>query len=81
MVRTAREVLLELKWREGLDLGRAVVQIVDRNRSEGSRVLPGSEITSLGRRYFSTAAATIPFYKILRITYAGDVLFERRSPR
>src|SRR3989304_5875979 len=45
MVRTAREVPLELKWREGLDLGRAVGQIVDRNRSEGSRVLPDSAST------------------------------------
>ncbi|HII41080.1 MAG TPA: DUF504 domain-containing protein [Thermoplasmata archaeon] len=79
MARTARETLNELKWRRGLDLSRAEIWIADRTRPGGGRVLSGAEIVSLGHRYFTTARATIPFYKILKITYGEKVLFERRG--
>lgn len=79
--RTARETLNELRWRKGLDMSRAEIWVADRTRPEGGRVLSGAEVVSLGHRYFTTARATIPFYKILRITYEGRVLFERRVDR
>ncbi len=78
MPRTAREVLNELRWRQGYDLGRAEIWIADR-RAAGGRVLSGADIVELGHRYFVTARATIPFYKILRIVYDGRILFERRT--
>lgn len=56
---------------------RATLWVADRTRPEGARVLSGSEIVDLGRRYFRTERATIPFYKILRIEFEGRVLFER----
>ena len=77
MARTAREVLNELRWRSGRDLGRAEIWVADRARAGGARVLLGAEIRDLGHRYFSTARATIPYYKILKILYDGKVLFER----
>lgn len=75
--RTAREVLNELKWRKGYDLSRAEIWVADRTRPEGGRVLSGAEIVQLGHRYFMTAWATVPFYKIVKITYEDRVLFER----
>ena len=80
MARTAREVLNELRWRKGRGLARAKIWIADRTRPEGGRVISGAEIREMGHRYFSTARATIPFYKIVKITYAGEVLFERPGP-
>jgi uncharacterized protein (UPF0248 family) len=77
VTRTAREVLNELKWRKGHDFSRAEVWVADRTRPEGSRILSGTEIVHLGHRYFTTARGTIPFYKIVRITYGGLVVFER----
>lgn len=77
--RTAREVLNELRWRPGYDLTRAEIWIADRRRPEGARVLSGADIVELGHRYFTTARATIPFYKVLRVVCDGRVLFERRS--
>jgi len=77
VARTAREVLNELRWRQGLDLSRAEIWVADRTRPEGGRVLSGAEIRELGHRYFMTARATIPFYKIVKITYEGRALFER----
>lgn len=77
MPRTARETLNELKWRAGLDLARAEIWVADRTRPEGSRVLAGGELLKLGHRYFTTAHATIPYYKIRRIVYEGRVIFDR----
>ncbi len=74
---TAREVLNELKWRKGFDLSRAEIWVADRRHPGGSRVLSGAEIREMGHRYFTTARAAIPFYKIVKITYGGKVLFER----
>ncbi len=79
-MRTARDVLNELRWRTGRDLGRATLWIADRTRPEGGRVLSGAEIVELGHRYFTTRRATIPFYKVLRIEYEGRVLFQRPVP-
>lgn len=77
-MRTAREILNRLKWERGRDLARAEIWIRDRTSPEGGRILTGGEIVSLGRRSFSTATTTIPYYKITRIVYDGTVVFERR---
>ncbi len=78
VARTARETLNELRWRPGFDFSLARIWVADRARLEGVRVLEGSDIVDLGHRYFTTARTTIPFFKILKITYGDRVLFERR---
>lgn len=77
--RTARDVLYELKWREGKDLGRAEIWYADRTRAEEYKVIKGEEITELGRGYFLSGDSMLPYYKILRIVYDGEVLFERQE--
>jgi len=80
VARSAREVLNALLWRNGFGLARAEIWVSDRTRPGAMRIVPGAEVTELGRRYFSTAHARIPYYKILRILYAAEVLFERKTP-
>ena len=75
-VRKARDVLNELKWREGRSLAKAEVWVRGRTLDD-VKAMGGGEITELGRRYFSTATATIPYYKVLRIVYDGKIVFER----
>ena len=75
-MRTARAVLNELKGRGGRDLAKAVLWVRGRT-AEDVKAIGGDEVTELGHRYFSTARATIPYYKVVRITYEGEVLFER----
>lgn len=77
--RTAREILNELKWGERGDWTRVTLWIADRTSPEGARILSGSEIVDVGRRYFRTEGATIPLYKILRIEFEGRIRFERRE--
>ena len=76
-VKTAREVLNELRWRGTDRLPQAVITYRDRTRPEGHRLIRGSEIVDLERRYFSTAAGRLPYYKVKRIEVGGDVVFER----
>jgi len=75
--RRAREVLNELKWREGNDIERAEIWYADRNAPTGHKVIHGGEVTETGRGYFSTIESMLPYYKILRIECEGKVLFER----
>ncbi len=77
MARTAREVLNELRWRQPSHLEDANIVYRDRTRPEGFRVIPGSEVVALERRYFATRVGRLPYYKIERIECAGEVLFER----
>ena len=74
---TAREILNELRWREPSRLSHAVLWYRDRTRSEGHRLIRGSEIVALERRYFTTARGRLPYYKIERIEITGAVVFER----
>ncbi len=76
-VKTARDVLNELRWRGANRLPEAVLWYRDRTRPEGHRLMRGAEIVELERRYFATAAGRLPYYKIERIEVAGEVVFER----
>jgi uncharacterized protein (UPF0248 family) len=75
--RSAREVLNELRWREPRRLEDAVLWYRDRTRPEGHRVIRGSEIVDLERRYFATKNARLPYYRIERIEGNGEILFQR----
>ncbi|HYT00352.1 MAG TPA: RNA repair domain-containing protein [Thermoplasmata archaeon] len=77
MGRTAREVLNELRWRKPGRLAEAMIWYQDRTRPEGHRVIRGSEIVDLERRYFTTAGARLPYYKVDRIECEGEILLDR----
>lgn len=77
---TARDVLNELRWRERDRLADATIWYRDRARSEGFRILLGSEIVDLERRYFTTTKGRLPYYKIERIDVGGKTVFDRSRP-
>jgi len=74
---TAREVLNELRWRGANRLPDATLWYADRARAEGFRIILGTEIVELERRYFRTTTARLPYYKIARIVCGGKTVFER----
>jgi uncharacterized protein (UPF0248 family) len=79
MVKTAREVLNELRWRGTDRLSQAVLWYRDRTRPEGHRLIRGSEIVELERRYFATASGRLPYYKIERVEVGGKIVFQRNG--
>jgi len=76
-VATAREVPNELRGRDAGRRPEAWLWYRDRTRPEGHRLIRGSEIVELERRYFRTAAGRLPYYKIERIDCGGETLFQR----
>ena len=76
-MKTVRDVLNELRWRGENRLPQTVLWYRDRTRAEGHRLIRGAEIVELERRYFTTVAGRLPYYKIEKIECGGEVVFER----
>lgn len=70
-----REVLNRLRWTEGESLADAVIWYIHRGAPGDVRRIRGDAITNLGRGFFDTDEATIPYHRIVRIDYRGRTLF------
>jgi uncharacterized protein (UPF0248 family) len=74
-----REVLNRLRWTEGESLERAVVWYVHRGAPGNVKKIAGTSIISLGRGFFDTDEATIPYHRILRIDYDRRIVFGKNE--
>ena len=72
-----REVLNRLRWTEGESLDDAVIWYVHRGAPGDNLRISGRSVRSLGRVFFETADASIPYHRVLRIDYRGETLFEK----
>ncbi len=72
-------MLTRLKWKEGESLAEAVIWYVHRGAPGDVMRITGKDITSLGKGFFDTTEATIPYHRILRIDYRGETLFLRKE--
>jgi len=72
-----REVLNRLKWTEGSSLADALIWYVHRGAPGDVMKITGDKIVDLGRVFFDTDEATIPYHRILRIDHRGVTLFEK----
>lgn len=72
-----REVLNRLKWAEGESLDDATIWYVHRGAPGDNIKIRGSSLRSLGRSFFETDEASIPYHRILRIDCRGETLFEK----
>ncbi|HWG90078.1 MAG TPA: RNA repair domain-containing protein [Candidatus Thermoplasmatota archaeon] len=82
-----REVLNELKWRDGLNLAEAEVWYVHRGAPGDTRIIRGDAVETLGPGAMEVRApaeratggrAHIPYHRVFRIDYQGKPLWERR---
>lgn len=76
---TPREVLNKLKWTEGMDLEKAEIWYVHRGAPNDTKIISGADIKDLGRGFFDTDEATIPYHRIFRIVYEDKIIFERKN--
>jgi uncharacterized protein (UPF0248 family) len=74
-----REVLNRLRWTEGESLREAVVWYVHRGAPGDVKKIAGASIISLGRGFFETDEATIPYHRVLRIDCRGTTLFKKNE--
>ena len=72
-----REVLNRLKWTEGEALDEAIIWYVHRGAPGDVMRVTGDRLKALGKGFFDTDEATIPYHRILRIDYRGKTIFLR----
>jgi hypothetical protein len=72
-----RQVLNRLRWTEGESLDDAVIWYTHRGAPGDVLKITGRDIKALGRGFFDTEEASIPYHRILRIDSKGRTLFEK----
>ena len=80
-MKTAREVLNELKWRKDRDFSKVHIYYVHRGAPNDTKELEGWAITGLDQLFFHTDEADIPYHRIFRITYDGQTVFYRENAK
>ena len=78
---SAHEVLNELKWREDRDLTIAEIWYTHRGVPNDTMIIKGSEIIELQKSFMKLAEAMIPYHRILKIVYEGDVIWTKKSQK
>lgn len=76
-----REVLNRLRWTEGERLDEATIWYVHRGAVGGVMSLSGADIVSLDRSFIQVEGAAIPYHRITRIEYRGEVVFDKEAER
>lgn len=80
-MRGPREVLNELKWRDG-SLAGVEVAYVHRGAPGDVNVVRAEDITDLGRSFFTVTEkrgpSSIPYHRVLVVARRGAPIWERR---
>ena len=75
----AREVLNEIKWRDGLKFADVLVFYRDRHRHD-LVILEGARILSWDKSFIYTDSdSVIPFHRVERIEHKNDVVLYKRT--
>ena len=70
-----RSLLNEIKWTK--DLGKAELWYVHRGAPNDTKILSGNDIVRIEKSSLDTTTATIPYHRIFKILYEGEIIFER----
>jgi len=70
-----RDILNEIKWTK--DLEKVEIWYIHRGALNNTKIISGSEITSIRRSFLETTTATIPYHRIIKIIYADKTIFDR----
>jgi uncharacterized protein (UPF0248 family) len=73
------EILNKIKWDERFDFDQLEVVYLHRGAPDDLKRIYGREIVNIGKSFLSLEGAEIPYHRIVKILYEGDVLFEREK--
>jgi uncharacterized protein (UPF0248 family) len=76
-----REILNELKWRDDRDISKAEIWYVHRGAPNDTKIISGDEIQDFEHSFMVLEEAKIPFHRIFKIVYEGNVIFDRENKR
>jgi len=74
-----REILNKLKWTVGESLDEATIWYLHRGAPGDHISITGDRVLSMDRGFFETDEAVIPYHRILKIEYRGEVIFEKEK--
>lgn len=70
-----KDILNEIKWTK--DLKKAEIWYVHRGAPNDTKIISGKDIVTIGKSFFDTANASIPYHRIFKIVYEEKIVFER----
>ncbi len=76
-MRTAKDVLNEIKWTEGKDLKECEIFYVHRGAPGDFKVMDGKDIVELGRSFIYIEEGQIPYHRVFKIKHKGDIVLSR----
>ena len=72
-----RDVLNELKWKQGYNLNLAEIWYIHRGAPKNTKIISGKDILKLEKSFMKTTTAMIPYHRIFKIIYEGKIVFIR----
>jgi len=72
-----RKILNEYKWREDRDFSLIEVHYIDRLNPQGYAVLKSDDIVDMGSKFIFTKKGMIPYHRVIRILYNGEIIYEK----
>ncbi len=72
-----RKTLNKYRWHPELDFSKVCVYYVDRLDPKGYRILKGSDIVDLGDKFIFTREGMIPYHRVIKIEYNGEIIWRR----
>lgn len=70
-----------LKWDVTESLDEAIIWFVHRGAPGDITSVRGSDITSLDKGFFEVEGTSIPYHRITRVEYRGNVIFDKDVER
>ena len=72
-----REKLNEIKWTK--DLKKAEIWYIHRGAPNNTKKISGVDIVNIGKSFFDTENASIPYHRIIKIFYENEIIFIRNK--
>jgi len=73
-----RKILNMLKWKEKADLNYVEIWYIHRGAPNDTKIISGIEIENLERSSMKTTTSMIPYHRIFKIFYKGEIVFKRK---
>ena len=70
-----KDILNEIKWTK--DLEKTEIWYVHRGAPNDTKIISGKDIVTIGKSFFDTSTASIPYHRVFKIIYEGKIVFER----
>ena len=72
---SVRDILNEIKWTK--DLSKVTIWYTHRGALHDTKSITGEEIIDIGKSFLGTTTASIPYHRIIKIFYDGEIVFNR----